>query len=219
MTIQLGIPVARIELMNALQVKACNAYSGLALPEAPLLFLDRRLARLGEAASEAFGEVARYMAPAASSGRPIRKTAGARSGKRATTSIGRPRRFGPARTPSPPMSRAPISRLAECVTATEEDIAAHGLVAPIVGHAGDGNFHVSMVIDDKDPGEIAGSRSLRRAARCLRARHGRHLHGRARHRPGQAGIPGRARRLGRHHAPDQASTRDIFNPGKIFALD
>ena len=60
MTIQLGIPVARIELMNALQVKACNAYSGLSLPEAPSLFLEFHGSPASvKLQSEAFGDVAR----------------------------------------------------------------------------------------------------------------------------------------------------------------
>jgi len=49
----------------------------------------------------------------------------------------------------------PISRLAECVAETEADIAEMGLVAPIVGHAGDGNFHVLVLMDVNDPKEIA----------------------------------------------------------------
>ena len=50
----------------------------------------------------------------------------------------------------------PISRLADCVEETLADIAASGLIAPIVGHVGDGNFHVSPLIDMSDPAEIEG---------------------------------------------------------------
>ena len=49
----------------------------------------------------------------------------------------------------------PISRLAECVAATEADIAEMALIAPIVGHAGDGNFHVLALMDPEDAGEVA----------------------------------------------------------------
>ena len=49
----------------------------------------------------------------------------------------------------------PISRLAECIAETEADIAEMGLIAPIVGHVGDGNFHVLVLMDVNDPGEIA----------------------------------------------------------------
>ena len=48
----------------------------------------------------------------------------------------------------------PISRLAECVVATQEDIAANKLIAPIVGHAGDGNFHVLILLDTDIPAEV-----------------------------------------------------------------
>jgi D-lactate dehydrogenase (cytochrome) len=48
----------------------------------------------------------------------------------------------------------PISRLAECVTETAADIEAEGFVAPIVGHVGDGNFHVTMMVDIEDADEV-----------------------------------------------------------------
>jgi D-lactate dehydrogenase (cytochrome) len=48
----------------------------------------------------------------------------------------------------------PISRLAECVTETQRDIAESKLIAPIVGHVGDGNFHLTLLIDMQDPDEI-----------------------------------------------------------------
>jgi D-lactate dehydrogenase (cytochrome) len=63
----------------------------------------------------------------------------------------------------------PISRLAECVIATQGDIAEFGLVAPIVGHVGDGNFHVSLMLDMDDPDEVKRAKSFldRLAARAL----------------------------------------------------
>ena len=62
----------------------------------------------------------------------------------------------------------PISRLADCVEETQQDIAQTGLVAPIVGHVGDGNFHVSPLVDMADPTDIEkaeafASRLVRRA--------------------------------------------------------
>ena len=50
----------------------------------------------------------------------------------------------------------PISRLAQCIAETRDDIERSGLLAPIVGHVGDGNFHVDMVLDLDDAGEVAG---------------------------------------------------------------
>ena len=54
----------------------------------------------------------------------------------------------------------PISRLAECIIATEADIAEHGLIAPIVGHVGDGNFHVLVLLDVDDPREIEATEAF-----------------------------------------------------------
>jgi len=54
----------------------------------------------------------------------------------------------------------PISRLAECVTETQRDIAEMKLVAPIVGHVGDGNFHVGVMIDMNDPDEAERGRKF-----------------------------------------------------------
>src|SRR5262249_16633435 len=54
----------------------------------------------------------------------------------------------------------PISRLAECVTATQRDIAKAGLVAPILGHVGDGNFHLTLLVDMGDADELGRAKDL-----------------------------------------------------------
>ena len=51
----------------------------------------------------------------------------------------------------------PISRLAECIAETEKDIAVSFLPAPIVGHVGDGNFHLSIMLNPNEPKELAGN--------------------------------------------------------------
>jgi D-lactate dehydrogenase (cytochrome) len=56
----------------------------------------------------------------------------------------------------------PISRLAECVDATRAEIDASGLIAPIVGHVGDGNFHCVILVDPNDPAEIERAEDLNR---------------------------------------------------------
>ena len=101
----------------------------------------------------------------------------------------------------------PISRLAECVTETQRDIAERGLVAPILGHVGDGNFHLTLLIDMADAAEVEARQGPERAAGRAGARHGRDLHRRARGRAGQDEVPGgRARRAGaRRHGGDQAA--------------
>jgi D-lactate dehydrogenase (cytochrome) len=63
----------------------------------------------------------------------------------------------------------PISRLAECIAETRADIAQSGMLAPIVGHVGDGNFHVDFVLDPDDPRDVNEARRLndRLVARAL----------------------------------------------------
>ncbi|HEX4200867.1 MAG TPA: FAD-linked oxidase C-terminal domain-containing protein, partial [Chthoniobacterales bacterium] len=57
----------------------------------------------------------------------------------------------------------PISRLADCIAATEQEVAASFIPAPIVGHVGDGNFHVSFIIDPNNPKELAEANRLNKA--------------------------------------------------------
>jgi D-lactate dehydrogenase (cytochrome) len=54
----------------------------------------------------------------------------------------------------------PISRLAECITAVQRDIAAAGLLAPLVGHVGDGNFHLIFLVDLDDEGEVVRAKAV-----------------------------------------------------------
>ena len=169
MTIQLGIPVARIELLNTLQVRACNAYSGLQLPEQPTLFLEfHGSAETVRLQSEEFGAIA-----AEYGGGTFNWTADA--AERAKLWKARHDVYWAAKGLRPGFAViatdvcVPISRLADCVSETEADIEAHGLIAPIVGHAGDGNFHVSLLLDDGNPAdvEIAEAFITRLNARAL----------------------------------------------------
>ncbi|WP_439530704.1 FAD-binding oxidoreductase [Pannonibacter sp.] len=160
MTIQSGIPVARIELLDALQVKACNAYSGLGLEETPTLFLEfhgtqngvKEQAELFEAiAADCGGGAFKWSTQAEERTKlwTARHNAyfagtGLRPGSKAVTTD----------------VCVPISRLAECVAATAEDIAASGLIAPLVGHVGDGNFHVMVLVDVDQPDEIAAAEAF-----------------------------------------------------------
>ena len=116
----------------------------------------------------------------------------------------------------------PISRLAECDPRRARRRRGHGLVAPIVGHVGDGNFHMTFLLDPNDPAEVARGRGGQRAAGRAGARHGRHLHRRARRRLGKMRyLEAGARRGGRADAHDQARARPAEHPepGKIFRLD
>jgi D-lactate dehydrogenase (cytochrome) len=155
MTIQSGIPVARIELLDALQVKASNAYSKLTLPEQPMLFVEFHGTERGTAEqSERFGEIAREFG-----GGPFEWAT--RAEDRTRLWQARHDAYWAAKALRPGAQAiatdvcVPISRLAECVTESQRDIAASGLIAPIAGHVGDGNFHMSLLIDMDDREEVA----------------------------------------------------------------
>ncbi|AWN44961.1 FAD-binding oxidoreductase [Methylobacterium terrae] len=154
-TIQSGLPVARIELLDEVQVAACNAYSKLTLPETPLLLVEFHGtdASVREQA-ERFGEIAAEFegGPYEWATKPEDRTrlwqarhdvywaaVGMRPGARViATDV-----------------CVPISRLAECVDETKRDIVESGITAPIAGHVGDGNFHTSPLVMMDDPDEIA----------------------------------------------------------------
>jgi len=154
-TIQMGIPVARIELVNALQMKAINLHSKLDYPESPCLFLEFHGSEAGVAEqAELFGMIAEEQG-----GGPFLWTSVAE--ERSKLWKARHDAYWASFTLRPGAKGlstdvcVPISRLAECVAETEVDIAENGLVAPIVGHAGDGNFHTLVLMDPDDPAEIA----------------------------------------------------------------
>jgi D-lactate dehydrogenase (cytochrome) len=154
LTIQSGIPVARIELLDPLQVRAVNLYSKLTLRETPMLFLEFHGTEAGVAEqSERFGEIAREFGggPFEWATRPEDRTRLWEARHNAALSCFTLR---PGSQMIPTDVCVPISRLAECVTETQRDIAASGLVAPIVGHVGDGNFHLTLLIDTSDPEEV-----------------------------------------------------------------
>ena len=221
-TIQSGIPVARIELLDALQVRACNAYSKLALRETPTLFLEFHGSHAGVAEqSERFGEIAADLG-----GGPFEWTVKAED----RTKLWQARhdaywavinmRKG-CRAFATDVC-VPISRLAECVTATQEDIAAFELTAPIVGHVGDGNFHVSVLLDMDDVGEVARAkkfnerlveRSLSMDGTCT-GEHGVG-EGKIRYLEAEHGKTGLDVMRGIKRALDPDN---IMNPGKIFSL-
>ncbi len=161
-TIQLGIPVARIELLNDLQIRACNAYSGLSLPEQPTLFLEFS----GTEASVA--EQAEYVAAIATEHGGSGFTWATEQSAREQLWKARHNAYYAALAMRPGCKGlptdvcVPISRLADCIAETEADLAAAGVPAPIVGHVGDGNFHVLYVFDPADAGEVATAQDLHR---------------------------------------------------------
>jgi D-lactate dehydrogenase (cytochrome) len=155
MTIQYGVPVARIEFLDDVQVRACNAYSKLSLPEMPVLFLEFH----GPAASVA-EQTARFTEIATDlGGGPLQAATDPEA--RAHLWKARKDAYWAARALRQSAKGistdvcVPISRLSDCVDETKADSLASGLLAPIVGHVGDGNFHVMPLIDFNDPAEVA----------------------------------------------------------------
>ncbi|MEH3144733.1 MAG: FAD-binding protein [Methylobacterium frigidaeris] len=154
-TIQSGLPVARIELLDEVQVAACNAYSKLGLPESPLLLLEFHGtdASVREQA-ERFGEIA-----AEYGGGPFEWATRAEERTRLWQARHDVYWAATALRPGAKVIATdvcvPISRLAECVDETKRDILECGITAPIAGHVGDGNFHTSPLVMMDDPDEIA----------------------------------------------------------------
>ena len=157
-TIQYGIPVARIELLDPLQVRACNQYSKLTLPENPLLLLEFHGTEQGvKEQSNLFGEIASEFTPHAFqwTTNPEERT---KLWKARHDAFWACLSLMPGAEGISTDVCVPISRLAECVEETRRDIEDTGLTAPIIGHVGDGNFHVlplAMPGDDKTYQAIA----------------------------------------------------------------
>jgi len=170
LTIQSGIPVARIELLDALQVQATNAYSKLTLPETPMLLVEFHGSETSVAEqAERFGEIAKDLG-----GGPFEWATKAE--ERSKLWQARHDAYWAQRGIRPGSEAlatdvcVPISRLAECVAETQADAAQAGFIAPIVGHVGDGNFHVTPLVDVNDADEMKKVTLFleRLAARALR---------------------------------------------------
>ena len=156
-TIQFGIPIARIELVDTEHVRAFNAYSKTTLAEAPTLFVEFHGTDAAVAEQAAlFEEIARDKG-----GGPL--SLARQEEDRARLWQARHDAFWAAKAMRPGKEvfcnrcqRAHRGSL-ECVVETEADLAASALYGPIVGHVGDGNFHVVLFCDRKDPDEVARS--------------------------------------------------------------
>ncbi|GAA5621171.1 putative FAD-linked oxidoreductase Rv2280 [Brucella sp. NBRC 12952] len=153
-TIQMGIPVARIELVNKLQMEALILHSKLPYEAQPYLFVEFHGTETGVAEqAEIFGEIA-----AENGGGEFSWTNDPEERDR----LWRARHDAYLasfllRTGAKGVSTdvcVPISRLADCIAETEKDLAESALIAPIVGHVGDGNFHLLLLLDTDDASEM-----------------------------------------------------------------
>ncbi|HTE75362.1 MAG TPA: FAD-linked oxidase C-terminal domain-containing protein [Xanthobacteraceae bacterium] len=222
LTIQSGIPVARIELLDEMQVKASNAYSKLTLPETPMLFLEFHGSEASVAEqSERFGEIARELG-----GGPFEWATKAEDRSRLWQA--RHDAYWAVMGLRPGVRAlstdvcVPISRLAECVTQSQRDLKESRLLAPIVGHVGDGNFHMLLLIDHTDADEVERAkaflerlvdRALSMDGTCT-GEHGIGQ-GKMKYLPAEHGEPALAAMRAIKRALDPL---DIMNPGKIFVL-
>ena len=210
-TIQLGIPVARIELLDEIQIDAVNRYSKTSYPVAPTLFF------------EFHSDSARHVADQAEAVQALAAERGGRGFQWATHLEDRERLWQArhdalyAALALRPGSRGwttdvcvPISRLAECVLETKKDNAGAPFPICLVGHAGDGNFHLHLRARSREPGRARRGAPAERTDGPARAGDGRHVQRRARRRHRQDEVSrARARpRAGRHaHASSARSTR------------
>lgn len=219
LTIQTGVPVARIELLDEIQVGACNSYSKLSLEVKPTLFIEFH-------GSENYcaEQVEMFKDIAAEYGSDDFKAA-AKTEQRNVLWKARHDAYWAGCDLAPGLAHlstdvcVPISNFADCVTQTKQDIIDSGLIGPIVGHAGDGNFHVLLSFDENSAEDNKKMQHFldRLAARAL------HYEGTC---TGEHGIGlGKAKYMFAEHgagvnymfAIKQALDPDnIMNPGKIF---
>jgi len=153
-TIQSGIPVARVELLDEVQIRAINAYSKLSYPEQPTLFFEFHGSERGVV--EQAERVAELVAGNGGGGFQWATKAEDRSklwqARHDAYFASLALRPGAAGWSTDVC--VPISRLAECIAETKADLAASSILSSIVGHVGDGNFHVLFLINPDDPAEL-----------------------------------------------------------------
>ena len=220
MTIQCAIPIARIELLDEVQMRAVNRYAKLDYAEKPTLFFEfhgaaaavhEQVETVKDIAAECGGGAFRWATAAEDRNRLWHARHNAyyaalalRSGcKGWATDV-----------------CVPISRLAECIIATRKDVDDSGLVAPIVGHVGDGNFHVSFIIDPSAKDELQRAHAVneRMIARALAmggtcsGEHGIGC-GKITHLPEEHGVPAM---MVMQHIKQTLDPLNLMNPGKIF---
>lgn len=169
-TIQMGIPMARIEFADAATARAFNAYAGTDMADAPHLMVEFH----GSAESVA-QDASRFGDIVADHGGSEFQWSAREEERRALWAMRHNGYY--AVLALRPGAKAlvtdicvPISQLAEAVEETQSDIAASGLVGPILGHVGDGNFHAILLVDPENPDDLKTAKALadRMSERALR---------------------------------------------------
>ncbi len=160
-TIQLGIPVARIELLDEVQMDAVNRHAGLNYPVAPTLFLEFHGASERNVSEQA--EMVKEIA-AEHGGRgfqwAVQPDERARLWKARHDAYFAALALRPGAVGITTDVCVPISKLAECIAETKKDLAASALIVPLVGHVGDGNFHLVYLVDPESAAEMAEAKRL-----------------------------------------------------------
>lgn len=218
--LQAGVTPARVELLDEVMVEAVVRYGGPDLPIAPAVFYE--LHGSPDAVAEQQGTLATIVEEHGGHG----FTVAHHRADRDALWTARHQALPAAKALRPGASTwstdvcVPISRLAECLLETKRDIDASGLVAPIAGHVGDGNFHLALVVDPDDDEEMGRARRLEEAmvARALRlggtcsGEHGIGL-GKMRHLAAEAGAAVDVMRA----VKAALDPHGVLNPGKLFA--
>ncbi len=153
-TIQLGVPVARIELLDTLSLKAINQFSKTTLAEAPTLFFEFHGSPAGVAEqAETVQAIAGDLGGAhfAWATRPEERS---RLWQARHDAYFACLQLKPGCRCFPTDVCVPISRLAECIAATSEDIAQVSIPIALFGHVGDGNFHLVVLVDPENRREM-----------------------------------------------------------------
>ena len=170
-TIQLGIPVARIEIIDEQQLDLVNRYSKTNYPLAPTLFFE-----FHGISQESVDEQARAVQDIAAEHGALGFHWASTPEERATLWQARHNvlyatiAVRPGAKPWTSDVCVPISRLSECILETQDDLRRSDIAAPLVGHAGDGNFHLIFMVDPDDTSEMdrvkaANARLVERALR------------------------------------------------------
>jgi len=220
-TIQAGIPIARIELVDDETIDAVNRFSKLDLKVAPTLFLEFHgsTASVREQA-ETVGEIA-----AGFGGAEFKWTTREEERSRLWQARHDVAYACKAIRPGTEIWATdvcvPISRLTECIVETKQDIHASRLTAPIVGHVGDGNFHLTLLVDPDDADELRRAKGLsERLVRRALAMEGTCT---GEHGVGIGKIDYLVEELGDAVAVMRSIKRaldpdDLLNPGKIIRI-
>ena len=216
-----GIPVARLELLDEIQMGAVNAYSGLDYKVAPTLLFEfhgsesavtEQAQTVGAIVREHGGEDFQWAAGEEARNRLWQ----ARYDSYYASLALRPGSVGYVTDVC-----VPISRLADCILKTKQEIQASGLIAPLLGHVGDGNFHVVFPLDPNRPEELREAQRLSQ----LFVEYALQMDGTC---TGEHGIGlGKIEALKQEHGPGVAvmhaikkslDPQNIMNPGKVIPL-